>query len=90
MKDGVVNMSEQEIWEKVLTLAQEEISEVSYKTFLKDTKLYSLRNNEAIVITDNPFVADWLKTHYAQIIESLLYKAIGHEITPVFLLRGST
>lgn len=84
MKDGVVNMSEQEIWEKVLTLAQEEISEVSYKTFLKDTKLYSLRNNEAIVITDNPFVADWLKTHYAQIIESLLYKAIGHEITPVF------
>lgn len=77
-------MSEQEIWEKVLTLAQEEISEVSYKTFLKDTKLYSLRNSEAIVITDNPFVADWLKTHYAQIIESLLYKAIGHEITPVF------
>ncbi|MGS0652846.1 DnaA N-terminal domain-containing protein, partial [Staphylococcus arlettae] len=57
-------MSEQEIWEKVLTLAQEEISEVSYKTFLKDTKLYSLRNSEAIVITDNPFVADWLKTHY--------------------------
>ena len=77
-------MSEQEIWENVLTLAQEKVSYPSYQTFLKDTKLYSLQNDEAIVVIDDPFVANWLKTHYVEIVQSALYEAIGHEITPVF------
>lgn len=77
-------MSEQEIWEKVLTLAQEKVSYPSYQTFLKDTKLYSLQNDEAIVVIDDPFVANWLKTHYVEIVQSALYEAIGHEIMPVF------
>lgn len=53
-------MSEQEIWEKVLTLAQEKVSYLAIK-LLKDTKLYSLQNDEAIVVIDDPFVANWLK-----------------------------
>ncbi|MDG0825871.1 chromosomal replication initiator protein DnaA [Staphylococcus equorum] len=77
-------MSEKEIWEKVLTLAQEKVSYPSYQTFLKDTKLYSLQNDEAIVVIDDPFVANWLKTHYVEIIQTALYEAIGHEIMPVF------
>src|SRR5699024_2540627 len=77
-------MSEQEIWEKVLTLAQEKVSYPSYQTFLKDTKLYSLQNDEAIVVIYYPFVANWLKTHYVEIIQTALYEAIGHEIMPVF------
>lgn len=77
-------MSEQEIWERVLSLAQEKVSYPSYQTFLKDTKLYSLENDEAIVVIDDPFVANWLKSHYVEIIQTALYEAIGHEIMPVF------
>lgn len=51
---------------------------------MKDTKLYSLQNDEAIVVIDDPFVANWLKTHYVEIVQSALYEAIGHEIMPVF------
>ena len=58
-------MSEQEIWEKVLTLAQEKVSSASYQTFLKDTKLFKLQNEQAIVVTDDDFVANWLKMNYA-------------------------
>ena len=36
-------MSEKEIWEKVLEIAQEKLSAVSYSTFLKDTELYDQR-----------------------------------------------
>ena len=77
-------MSEKEIWERVLTLAQEKVSYPSYQTFLKDTKLYQLQNNEAIVVIDDPFVANWLKSNYVEIVQSALYEAIGHEIMPVF------
>lgn len=77
-------MSEQEIWEKVLTLAQEKVSSASYQTFLKDTKLFKLQNEQAIVVTDDDFVANWLKMNYAEIIKAALYEAIGHEIATVF------
>ncbi|WP_436855492.1 chromosomal replication initiator protein DnaA [Staphylococcus caeli] len=77
-------MSEQEIWEKVLILAQEKVSSASYQTFLKDTKLHQLQSNQAVVVTDDDFVANWLKMNYAEIIKAALYEAIGHEITPVF------
>ena len=42
-------MSEKEIWDKVLEIAQERISNTSYQTFIKDTQLYSLKNDEAII-----------------------------------------
>ncbi|SCS80347.1 chromosomal replication initiator protein DnaA [Staphylococcus caeli] len=77
-------MSEQEIWEKVLILAQEKVSSASYQTFLKDTKLHQLQSNQAVVVTDDEFVANWLKMNYGEIIKAALYEAIGHEITPVF------
>ncbi|EKU48164.1 chromosomal replication initiator protein DnaA [Staphylococcus massiliensis] len=80
-------MSEQEIWDKVLLHAKEEISEVSYQTWLKDTELYTLRNDEAIIVTESPFIANWLKQHYLQIIEQCLYKSTGHELKPIFITR---
>ncbi|WP_309432475.1 DnaA N-terminal domain-containing protein, partial [Bacillus thuringiensis] len=43
-------MSEKEIWDKVLEIAQERISNTSYQTFIKDTQLYSLKNDEAIIL----------------------------------------
>jgi chromosomal replication initiator protein len=84
----LVIMSEQEIWEKVLSLAREEISETSYTTFLKDTEIHALRDNEAIIVTDEDFVANWLNTKYAEIVQSLLYKTIGEEVTPKFYSKN--
>ena len=53
-------MSEQKKKKKVLTLAQEKVSSASYQTFLKDTKLFKLQNEQAIVVTDDDFVANGL------------------------------
>nr|WP_233276538.1 DnaA N-terminal domain-containing protein [Staphylococcus pseudintermedius] len=43
-------MSEQEIWDNVLSLCKENVTTVSYDTWLKDTTLYALSRDEAIVI----------------------------------------
>jgi chromosomal replication initiator protein DnaA len=57
-------MSEKEIWDKVLEIAQERISNTSYQTFIKDTQLYSLKNDEAIILVSLPFNASWLNQRY--------------------------
>ncbi|SUM30992.1 chromosome replication initiator DnaA [Staphylococcus gallinarum] len=46
--------------------------------------MHSLENDEAVIVIDDPFVANWLKSHYVEIIQTALYEAIGHEIMPVF------
>ena len=49
---------------KFLELAQERISHTSYHTFIKDTQLYSLKNDEAIILTSLSFNANWLNQKY--------------------------
>lgn len=78
-------MSEKEIWEKVLEIAQDQIAQVSYRTYLENTKLYSIDNSEATIIADIDFNADWLNKKYKEIIKAILYDVMGYEIQPHFI-----
>lgn len=78
-------MSEKEIWEKVLEIAQEKLSAVSYSTFLKDTELYTIKDGEAIVLSSIPFNANWLNQQYAEIIQAILFDVVGYEVKPHFI-----
>lgn len=78
-------MSEKEIWDKVLEIAQERISNTSYQTFIKDTQLYSLKNEEAIILVSLPFNASWLNQRYSEIMQSIIYDVIGYEVKPHFI-----
>ncbi|MGC7675877.1 chromosomal replication initiator protein DnaA [Staphylococcus epidermidis] len=78
-------MSEKEIWEKVLEIAQERISNTSYQTFIKDTQLYSLKNDEAIILVSLPFNASWLNQRYSEIMQAIIYDVIGYEVKPHFI-----
>lgn len=78
-------MSEKEIWDKVLEIAQERISNTSYQTFIKDTQLYSLKNDEAIILVSLPFNASWLNQRYSEIIQAIIYDVIGYEVKPHFI-----
>ncbi|URY17718.1 hypothetical protein K9F12_12940 [Staphylococcus pseudintermedius] len=51
-------MSEQEIWDNVLSLCKENVTTVSYDTWLKDTTLYALSRDEAIVIASTAFYCE--------------------------------
>lgn len=65
-------MSEQKIWDNVLSLCKENVTTVSYDTWLKDTTLYALSRDEAIVIAAQPFIANWLTTNYTKLIKQYL------------------
>lgn len=78
-------MSEKEIWEKVLDLAKKRISKISFDTFVKDTQLYSLQNDKAIVLVSESFNANWLNQKYSEIMQSIIYEVIGYEVKPRFI-----
>lgn len=78
-------MSEKEIWDKVLEIAQERISNTSYQTFIKDSQLYSLKNDEAIILVSLPFNASWLNQRYSEIMQAIIYDVIGYEVKPHFI-----
>ena len=78
-------MSEKEIWDKVLEIAQERISNTSYQTSIKDTQLYSLKNDEAIILVSLPFNASWLNQRYSEIMQAIIYDVIGYEVKPHFI-----
>lgn len=78
-------MSEKEIWDKVLEIAQERISNTSYQTFIKDTQLYSLKNDEAIILVSLPFNASWLNQRYSEIMQAIIFDVIGYEVKPHFI-----
>ena len=77
-------MSEQEIWDKVLETAEKEIAAPSYNTFIKGTELYSLTDEQAVIVTDEDFTAGWLEKSYTDVIKGFIYDVIGHEVEPKF------
>ncbi|RIM03141.1 chromosomal replication initiator protein DnaA [Staphylococcus chromogenes] len=79
-------MSEQEIWDKVLSLSKEEVSSISYQTWLKDTKLHTLSDEEAIVLVNQPFVASWLSTNYTELIQAIIKTVTGKSVNQVRFL----
>ena len=83
-KDGV-NLCRKRNLGKVLEIAQEKLSAVSYSTFLKDTELYTIKDGEAIVLSSIPFNANWLNQQYAEIIQAILFDVVGYEVKPHFI-----
>ena len=47
-------MDVETLWNEFLTTIKESVSSLSYETWFRDTKLVSLRNNNAIVVVPMP------------------------------------
>lgn len=82
-------MSKEEIWEDVLNLCQEQFSTVSYNTWLKDTTLHSLNDDEAIVIASQSFGAQWLQKHYHNLIREFLEAVTQQKIETIHFITSA-
>lgn len=82
-------MSKEEIWEDVLNLCQEQFSTVSYNTWLKDTTLHSLHDDEAIVIASQSFGAQWLQKHYHNLIREFLEAVTQQKIETIHFITSA-
>ena len=79
-------MTEQEIWDSVLKLFHEAVTESSFNTWFKDTKIHSLSDDEIILVANNPFTANWLTQNYKNKIIEYVGAVSGKNITTVNVL----
>ncbi|KXH80578.1 chromosomal replication initiator protein DnaA [Sporosarcina sp. HYO08] len=69
----------EELWNGVLSKAEEKISRPSFETWLKSTKLLSYGDEEATIAVPNSFSKDWLETHYVHLITGILSELTGED-----------
>ncbi|UXV34977.1 chromosomal replication initiator protein DnaA [Staphylococcus sp. IVB6181] len=83
-------MSKKEIWGKVLELAKDELTEVSYNTWFEPpkTKLVGIEDSEAIILVNDGFIKEFLKKQYTGIVEKLFENAIGTPLKPRFVIQN--
>ena len=79
-------MDVETLWNEFLTIIKESVSSLSYETWFRDTKLVSLRNNNAIVIVPMPVHKKHLLENYKDIIEEKFNSLTGSTFTCDFLL----
>ena len=60
------------IWEDILEALREEIPEVEFRTWFRQVKPLGFDNGAFMVGVPHSFARDWLKGHYAEVIERAL------------------
>ena len=57
----------EELWDKVLSEVEQKISKPSFETWLKSTKLMSIKEETVTIAAPNSFAKDWLENHYVHL-----------------------
>ena len=66
-------MNNEELWQAVLAKIQFNISQASFATWFKNTKILSKKDNLVIVSVPNNFSKEWLENKYNKIILKTLH-----------------
>jgi chromosomal replication initiator protein len=79
---------ENAIWEDILEFVREQIPEVEFRTWFKQVKPLGIEDGTFMVGVPHSFARDWLKNHYAGVIEKALRDLgassprIGFQVVP--------
>ncbi|MCS4485821.1 chromosomal replication initiator protein DnaA [Staphylococcus americanisciuri] len=79
-------MTEQEIWDSVLKLLHEAVTESSFNTWFKDTKIHAISDDKIILVANNPFTANWLLQNYKSMIIEYANAVSGNNIEQMEVL----
>ena len=80
-------MDVETLWNEFLATIKESVSSLSYETWFRDTKLVSLRNNNAIIVVPMPVHKKHLLENYKEIIEEKFNSLTGSAFICDFLLE---
>ncbi len=84
MHEGVTNSSQ---WNDCLNYLSHRVKEQSFKTWLKPTRGEPGSNGDFKVAVPNQFVADWVKTHFNDLIEEALHEVSGKRYTVSYVIH---
>lgn len=75
-----------DLWAKSLKIIENKISKPSFDTWLRETKVHTLEDNELTIIAPSEFTRDWLESKYHSIIADAVYDVTGTSLNIKFIL----
>ena len=76
----------EELWKHSLSILEKKISKPSFETWLKSTKVHSLKKDTLTVVAPNEFARDWLEERYSEVIGDVLYEITGEHLEVKFII----
>jgi chromosomal replication initiator protein len=83
-------MNKEDIWNKVLSHLEMQMTQSTFDGWLKNTQLLSYNNQEIIVGTENAFIKDWLENRLFNNISRTVNDVLEQEITVKFVVMNET
>lgn len=80
-------MNEKIIWSNVLELITNEVTSLSFETWFKDTELYEIKENKAIILVPMAIHKKHLTDKYMDLIRETLENVAGEEYEIDFMLK---
>lgn len=78
----------QQIWSEALEIIKEEMTEVSFNTWIKTLEPGKIINNQFYLIVQTEFYKDILKSRYASLIQNAIKQVTSIEYTVQFIIPG--
>lgn len=83
-------MNGEELWSAVQDKMNEKITQSSYDTWLKPTKVKSYVDGKLLIEVNNEFQQDWLEGRYLEGIQSIIKELTDDEISVSFFTKKGT
>ncbi len=80
----------EELWNKVLTKLEGQLSGPTFETWIKPTRIQTLSEQQLVLLTDNPFARNWLQKHYLSTISDVAAEVLGHTIDVSITVTNDT
>lgn len=70
------------IWDKILEEAKQEVGEMAFENWLRQTRLASITDESLVIEVPSVFLKDWIYDHYRDVLNISILKTIG-KVMPV-------
>jgi len=75
-------------WGECLAYMSRRMKEQSYNIWLRNTRGEPNGNNEFLIAVPNQFVADWINSHFRELIEESFVEVLGKKLDPVYVVSA--
>ncbi len=79
-------MDAKQVWRAALGELQVSLSPANYETWLRDTQLVDVDEQQFRIAVPNGFAKDWLETRYRSLISQTLARIVGYSVQVEFII----
>ena len=79
-------MDAKQVWRAALGELQVSLSPANYETWLRETRLVDVDDQQFRIAVPNGFAKDWLETRYRSLISQTLARVVGYSVQVEFVV----